>query len=572
MKSKKVLSIITMLFLIAQSSILFTSCGTDEGDGLLDGNESILELLKSHKWYLYDEDLYTWGDNNLSYDQTNVWMYFTSDDDGFTRTVSRSDDSALGYSKHEDIDRFTYTLSGNIVKIYSSKYGSTSLTLKGNTLGGYKAQSLTNDDYVLIANTMGERSDLGEDYLNTIKKNAVITFNEKEHYINIKSNLIHLFPNKKIEYLLEYECYKRRDNTPFYSDSKSYKYSGSTSTGENIECGWKCAIPNDAVDATMCTNSMKSIERKYENGEWLDYSEYELYEDCANILFQIIMKYADIDIRLYIVVGGVKVLVLETSDYLDNYTGKYSVTTCKTCNGTGAGNSKYSSCSTCHGSKYLFKINDDGGNTGGTTSNTTGKENGHEWVDLGLSVKWATMNVGATTASGYGEYYAWGETSSKSNYDWSTYKWSTGNTDHLTKYCTSSRYGTVDDKRTLTLDDDAAHVNWGGKWRIPTNTEIKELFRNSTWKWTTQNGIKGIIVTSKINGNSIFLPAAGDKGQVVSFNIVNGSYWSSSLNTGEISIHAYSLAFYSSTDEKDLSDYSTVDFRHVGKTIRAVCP
>ena len=104
-------------------------------------------------------------------------------------------------------------------------------------------------------------------------------------------------------------------------------------------------------------------------------------------------------------------------------------------------------------------------------------ENGHEYVDLGLPsrIKWATCNVGATTPEEYGDYFAWGETEPKDNYDWSTYKWCNESNATMTKYCTDSSYGTVDNKTVLELEDDAAYVNWGGNWRMPTKAELDEL-------------------------------------------------------------------------------------------------
>ena len=139
--------------------------------------------------------------------------------------------------------------------------------------------------------------------------------------------------------------------------------------------------------------------------------------------------------------------------------------------------------------------------------------NGYEYVDLGLpsGTLWATMNIGAKSPEDYGDYFAWGETEPKENYDWSTYKWCNGSRSTITKYCTSFSDGTVDNKTTLELSDDAANTNWGGDWRMPTMSELNEL-RDSdytTWTWTTQNGVNGYKVTSIKNGNSIFLPAAG---------------------------------------------------------------
>ena len=132
----------------------------------------------------------------------------------------------------------------------------------------------------------------------------------------------------------------------------------------------------------------------------------------------------------------------------------------------------------------------------------------YEYVDLGLSVKWATMNVGATTPEEFGDYFAWGETEPKIWYDWSVYKW--GTSTKLTKYCTDSSFGTVDNKTTLDPEDDVAHVKWGGEWRMPTYDEWDELWDGKcTYTNTTQNGVKGFKLTSKVTGNSIFLPAAG---------------------------------------------------------------
>ena len=154
---------------------------------------------------------------------------------------------------------------------------------------------------------------------------------------------------------------------------------------------------------------------------------------------------------------------------------------------------------------------DEGGSEGEGEGGTEGegKVNGYAYVDLGLSVKWATMNVGATSPEEYGDYFAWGETEPKEEYRWGTYKWCDGDYDYLTKDCSSSDFGIVDDKIELDLEDDAANVNWGDAWRTPTKAELDELIENCTWSWTTQNGIDGYTVTSNTNGKSIFLPAAG---------------------------------------------------------------
>ncbi len=162
----------------------------------------------------------------------------------------------------------------------------------------------------------------------------------------------------------------------------------------------------------------------------------------------------------------------------------------------------------------------------------------HEFVDLGLpsGTLWATCNIGANSPEEYGDYFAWGETegynSGKTNFDWINYKWCEGSSITLTKYNTENNKGTVDDKTKLDEEDDAAYVNWGEDWRIPTNNQFNELINvnYTTTKWTTQNGVNGYIITSNSNNNSIFLPAAGYyEGSLLSLTESKGYYWSCEL-------------------------------------------
>ena len=160
---------------------------------------------------------------------------------------------------------------------------------------------------------------------------------------------------------------------------------------------------------------------------------------------------------------------------------------------------------------------------------SSGTINGHEYVDLGLSVKWATCNVGASSPSGYGNYYAWGETSTKSTY-----------TEENSKTYGNSSYNYDIGGNSST---DAARANWGGTWRLPTKAEFQELLDKCTWTWTTQGDHKGYRVTGP-NGNSIFLPAAGYRGESLGNVGSDGYYWTSSPN-GSYSNYAYNLVFYS---------------------------
>ncbi len=195
-------------------------------------------------------------------------------------------------------------------------------------------------------------------------------------------------------------------------------------------------------------------------------------------------------------------------------------------------------------------------------TNPTGYENNHGYVDLGLSVKWATCNVGATSPEAYGNYYAWGETETKKTYSWDTYKYGLAY-DALTKYNTNSNFGTVDNKVTLEASDDAAAANWGGAWRMPTDDEWEELKDNCTWTWATLNGKKGHEVKAS-NGNSIFLPAAGYRFcDDLYFAGSDGDCWSSSLCTEDPS-YAGLMYFYSDYVYRDYS-------RYYGRSVRPVC-
>jgi len=241
--------------------------------------------------------------------------------------------------------------------------------------------------------------------------------------------------------------------------------------------------------------------------------------------------------------------------------------------------------------------------------------NGHEYVDLGLSVKWATMNIGATEVAGsklnihtgqldcYGEYYAWGETSPKDSYNWENYNYCpnydiNSMVQTLSKYVTSSDYENIDKKVKLEFYptcDDAARANWGSSWRMPTTKEQDELRNNCYWEWTesyNNSDAKGYIVykvkndsdkgVTKDNNSStnptasysltdthIFLPASGYR-KDSSFYYVGsgGDYWSSSLmSNSSYSNYAYILYY----------DYSIgvgwgSRLRYYGMSVRAVCP
>ncbi len=196
------------------------------------------------------------------------------------------------------------------------------------------------------------------------------------------------------------------------------------------------------------------------------------------------------------------------------------------------------------------------------------------YVDLGLSVKWAKTNLGASSPEDAGNYFAWGENTDKEEFTWATYQWCNGSYSTLTKYCfTSSRgyNGFTDGKKSLDIEDDAAYAAYGGTWRLPTDKEILELAdsNNCEWTWTEVNHVKGYRVTSKINGKSIFLPASGRYYRTNGLEKVgtDGYYWSSELN-GTNTTQGYCLHFNS--DETSITHYGSE--RSSGHVIRAVMP
>ena len=201
------------------------------------------------------------------------------------------------------------------------------------------------------------------------------------------------------------------------------------------------------------------------------------------------------------------------------------------------------------------------------TELTMDPANDHEYVDLGLSVKWASMNVGATAPQDYGFYIMWGERSERSerDYDWSTYKYCYYSDYAMTKYCvTDGRgyQGFKDGKTILDPADDIATASWGGAWRTPTQAEAQELVNNCTWIWTenyNSTGINGYTIKSNVAGyqeKSIFLPAAGyrlsDQSEGVQGASFRGDYWTSSLDE-ELSYQAWGFGFYYRPDEHDIN-------------------
>ena len=188
----------------------------------------------------------------------------------------------------------------------------------------------------------------------------------------------------------------------------------------------------------------------------------------------------------------------------------------------------------------------------------------HEYVDLGLpsGTLWATMNIGANAPEEFGDYFAWGETEPKDDYSWTTYKWCEGTSESMTKYCCVDFSGTVDGKSELDPEDDAAYVNWGEDWRMPTYEQVMELLNNCTWTMTTVNGVSGRLVTGP-NGNTMFMPIPGFRIHEELKDPSWAYYWTREIYQYN-SDSAYNLIFHSQAVFRGTSN------RFVGNPVRAV--
>lgn len=195
-----------------------------------------------------------------------------------------------------------------------------------------------------------------------------------------------------------------------------------------------------------------------------------------------------------------------------------------------------------------------------------------EYIDLGLpsGTLWATRNIGAQNPEDYGYYFAWGETETKDVYLTSNYKWNRSGVDYFwfIKYCPDEFFGVVDNLWTLELADDAAYVNWGPSWRMPSREQLEELLDMCEWQESTRNGVKGYMAKSKVNGKSLFFPAAGKfEGDSVNEAGFYGGYWSRDLAGNDVLTTAgRNLYFRIEDSDPDVDFY----FRPSGESVRPV--
>ena len=194
---------------------------------------------------------------------------------------------------------------------------------------------------------------------------------------------------------------------------------------------------------------------------------------------------------------------------------------------------------------------------------------GYEYVDLGLSVKWAKCNVGAATETEYGDYFMWGSTTPNTNTicDWEHAPFNGGNSEYNDEYFTAHKSEYLDDNENLKPKFDAATQIMGGDWRMPTEDEIQELLDNTIKEWAQVNGVNGYKFTSNKEGfqnNSIFIPAAGSCGDGEVYDVGDyGDVWSSSLTTSSPD-NAWCLCFGSG------NCYVYDNYRCYGRSVRGV--
>lgn len=360
-----------------------------------------------------------------------------------------------------------------------------------------------------------------------IKNNVTINLNYNDYYLytTIHSTLSSAISSKSVKFGIEFG----------YGGAYAYEqycqnFNGNSGTIKStifFDCG-KYKFSGDELYA----KAYLELRDKIAQGKKLDSDENNLYKNC--------IKYLNNDEPIAKREYNAKIFV-------DIDSKRYYI-------------------KTVHIDKSIeTSQNNSGGNTGGSignnTSSKTGKHNGYEWVDLGLSVKWATCNVGASTPEASGDYYAWGSIDgynekNKIEHNWKTYfdTYDEGKT--FVKY-------SLHKKDEIEQEDDVAHVKWGGSWRMPKSWELYELRSGCNWDWDyIKNCYK---VTSKKNGESIFLPAAGYS-YLGHINLKNdhGVYWSSNLKSD-------TEAYYLNFDSENVATYISFN-RCVGMSVRPVYP
>ena len=498
--------------LVAVVSTNLASCGDD------DISDNIEDVLTASAWTSNPNyDLMVWGDNNLSISKEIVTLFFMGNGNGIGKSITKEVDSYFGSSLDKIPYTFSYVIDGSTVRIDNQSY-----TYKD---GKY------------------------------LMDNGQIAFTKK----TISSDDMKWLESVQY-YLLPDE--ERLNFDIFHGCAVEHKISDNKymiTLGVGVQSS-----------AHAYSRGITSILARYKIKD----GQFQSKETPENV----IIISADEDYNTSImprVTTTAQATITADFYYFDKKDKKekyassvtYKVPAEKDTTGEDDNDEDDNDEDEDDNDEDEDEDDNDNGN-GNYVYTKTGTVQGHDYVDLGLSVNWATCNVGASLPEEFGDYFAWGETSGyingKTDFSWETYKWCKGTKNTLIKYCTSDNYGRVDNKTKLESSDDAATVNWGSKWQTPTSSQVKELINKCSWTWTTLKGVRGYKVKSKTNNNSIFLPAAGCRKETeYSFN-ENGCYWTSSLISNSHCYHAQSFFFLSNSIEAGYI------YRYQGRNVRPV--
>ena len=401
--------------LLVMMCFMFAACPEPEPD-IEEGN--LVNTLKKYKWQHTDVSEYNDTDYGGFWGTSTYRLYFMDNNIGYHYTVEKDHDTSLGDSQKSYFDKFTYSVSGNTVRL-NFKSGQDTYTYRNGFLvlgdDSYYEPSLmtqSDKDFVNRKAQEIEEDEENEEISSNIKDYVDITYEYVEEDISIEftinTELGKEFPGKTFKYGIEYG----------YGD---YEYTSYCEMGGKSSQTFVMSIL--FAEYALYYKSYIALREKIDNGEKLTDSEQVLLEEVVYYIEKDVKKFKA---RYFVEYNGERFYFnayfydIEI-DLDDSYNNSYG-----------------------------------GGNNDNENDQTTGTTQGHAYVDLGLSVKWATCNVGASKPEDYGDYYAWGETTTKSDYSWKTYKWCKGTGDTMTKYCANSNDGTVDNRKTLTSSDDVA--------------------------------------------------------------------------------------------------------------------
>ena len=477
------------------------------------------EQLSKTVWFLYSDSARTLEDLKSSGKRVSSTL---SDDGMFTKSLTSLKYNTTYYyvacarvhnkEFYGEARSFT-TTNVTVTTNSATEIGFFGATLNGNLLVE-NGEQLTKSVWFLYSDSARTA-----DNLRTSGNKVSSTLSDNGSFTNILSSL-------KDNTTYYYIACAKVDNESFYGEVRSF-----TTTNVGVSVTTNDATDIGLFEATLNGNLVVRSDEQFSKTVWF------LYSKTAKTLKELIAS------------GSRVSSSLEASGSFSNALGSLTRNTTY----------YYVACAKVHDTEYY----------GAIRSFTTSKYN-YASVDLGLSVKWAECNLGAIKPEEYGGYYQWAGTRDVSgrsiylNLSNCPYHSGSSSSSGWKKYNTISSYGTVDNITTLESSDDAATVNYGGKWRMPTNAEWQELIDNCTWTWTTLNGINGYMVTSKKNGNSIFLPAAGIRYiDRLADDGYNGGYWSSSLESS-YPFCAYYVGFKSGSVGRNS------DGRWNGRSVRPV--